>query len=143
MKNNKLILCTLVTLLLMPLAALSESEKPMTKEEEEAYVKEVNQHLQKNADAHKAYNDSVKSRTVWSDKKDCRDQSAILFQVVTFEHAWNISICGAGGCRVAVKDYPGNQPYEFKKDNRIIWESPSSIRLRINGESKLLYNCEM
>jgi hypothetical protein len=83
-------------------------------------------------------------RSLWSDKKNCKEEGAYIISIAAFKSSYKIASCAMYGCRIAVPGFgKKEQPYSYKSDPRFNWISETEFDLKIKDKSVHFYSCTL
>lgn len=82
--------------------------------------------------------------SLWSDRKNCKEEGAYIISISAFEKSYKIASCAMYGCRIAIPGFgKKEQPYNYKTDPRFIWISETEFDLKINDKNVHFYSCTL
>ena len=133
----------LISTLLTPSSLLAKPNITLAMNEEETkeYLEVVNKNLdEKRKEIERKKR--IKSTEIWADNKLCGDNINFLIVIESYGDSYQMSGGIRGKMMVTLKEFTGEQSYNFRNDPRIKWQSDTAIELVLNEETKTLYLCK-
>jgi len=92
----------------------------------------------------KMYSKGKGKQSLWSDKKNCKDEGASIISIISFNNSYKILACVKYGCRIAVPGFgKREQPYNYKLDPRLNWINDTEFELKIKNKMIHFYSCNL